>query len=284
VRTCPNCGNQRVEKYCPECGQRFGRSLACTEVFRVVADDQFSIDAKLPRTLHALFLRPGRLTAEYRDGRVARYIPPFRLYLLASVLFFVLLSFLSRRSDWAERAELEIRKDMATDTLTSDTIKSDSSWISEVEVNFPWQWLDQKLETNIKALAQLPPSVAMRRVVDTTLEETPKVMFVLLPVFALMLKLLYFRRARFYIEHFVFALHFHAFAYVLFSIALIIGSGWVFLIPAIVLPVYLLLAMRRAYAQGWIRTVIKWFVLSNIYSILLVTGLLFALIWALAAS
>jgi hypothetical protein len=279
VRTCPNCGNQQVEKFCPECGQRFARNLAFTEFFRVVADDQFSIDAKLPRTLRALFLRPGQLTAEYREGRVARYIPPFRLYLLASVLFFVLLSFLSRRSDWAERAEVEIRKDM-----TSDTVASDSSWISDVEVNFPWRWLDQRLETNIRALAELPPSVAMRRVVDTTLEETPKVMFVLLPVFALLLKLLYFRRARYYIEHFVFALHFHAFAYVIFGIALIIGSGWVFLIPGIILPVYLLLAMRRAYAQGWIRTIIKWFVLSNIYSVLLITGLVFALIWALAAS
>ncbi len=133
MRTCPNCGNQQVEKFCPECGQRFARNRAFTEFFRVVADDQFSIDAKLPRTLRALFLRPGQLTAEYREGRVARYIPPFRLYLLASVLFFVLLSFLSRRSDWAERAEVEIRKDM-----TSDTVASDSSWISDVEVNFPW--------------------------------------------------------------------------------------------------------------------------------------------------
>jgi hypothetical protein len=278
VRTCPNCGNPRVETYCPECGQRFGRNLAFAEFFRVVADDQFSIDAKLPRTLRALFLRPGLLTAEYRDGRIARYIPPFRLYLLASVLFFVLLSFFSQRSDWAERAELEIRKDMAADTTVSDT-----SWIADVEVNFPWQWLDQKLETNIRALGQLPPSVAMRRVVDTTLEETPKVMFVLLPVFALILKLLYFRRSRYYIEHFVFALHFHAFAFVVFSMALIIGSDWVFLVP-IVLPVYLLLAMRRAYDQGWIRTIIKWLVLSNVYSVLLLTGLVFALIWALAAS
>lgn len=279
MRTCPNCGNQRVETYCPECGQRFGRNLSFTEFFRVVADDQLSIDAKLPRTLHALFLRPGLLTAEYRAGRIARYIPPFRLYLLASVLFFVLLSFFSRRSDWAERAELEIREDIA-----SDTAASDSSWVADVEVNFPWPWLDQKLETNIKSLGQLPPSVAMRRVVDTTLEETPKVMFVLLPVFALMLKLLYFRRARYYIEHFVFALHFHAFAFVIFSIALIIGLDWVFLIPGIVLPVYLLLALRRAYAQDWIRTIIKWFVLSNLYAVLLITGLVFALIWALAAS
>lgn len=279
MRTCPNCGSERVENYCPECGQRYGSRLSFKDFLRDVVDDQFSIDAKVPRTLRALFVRPGLLTAEYRDGRVARYIPPFRLYILASVLFFVLLSFLSRRSDWAERAEQEIQREMAADTTLSDT-----SWIQQVEVNLPWPWLDQRIENNIRELSKLPPAVAMRRVVDTTLEEVPKVMFLLLPVFAFLLKLLYIRRVRYYIEHFVFALHFHAFAYVVFAIALVIGSDWVFLIPSIVLPVYLLLAMKRAYAQGWILTVFKWLVLGNTYLILLITGLTFALVWALAAS
>lgn len=293
MRTCPNCGNDRVENYCPNCGQRSGTRTKFGEFLRDVADDQFSVDAKVPRTLRLLFIRPGFLTAEYTAGRVARYIPPFRLYLLASVLFFVLVSFLSRRSDWAERAEAEMQREMAGDTTTEERdttaglnirFSGGKDWMDSVQVNIPWLWLDQKIEANLKALGQLPPSVALRRVTEATIEEIPKVMFVLLPVFAVLLQLLYALRRRYYIEHFVFALHFHAFAFVLFSIALIIGSGWILLIPAIGLPIYLLLAMKRVYAQGWIMTVVKWFVLGNVYLILLLCGLTFALIWALAAA
>ena len=293
MRTCPNCGSERVEKYCPRCGQRFGSGLSLSEFFRDVADDQFGIDAKVPRTLRALFLKPGLLTTEYIAGRGVRYIPPFRLYLLTSVLFFVLLSFLSRRSDWAERAEADIRREMAGDTARAAidsargvgiTIDGGNPWLDSVNVNLPWQWLDQKIEANLRALSKLPPSQALRRITEAVIEEIPKVMFILLPLFALLLKLFYFRRVRFYIEHFVFALHFHAFVYIVFCLALIIGSDWILLIPSIALPLYLLLAMKRVYQQSWWITTIKWLVLGYTYLVVLLLGLTFALVWALTAA
>ena len=93
-------------------------------------------------------------------------------------------------------------------------------WLEDIEVNLPWPWLDRKLETNLHALGELPPDVAMRRAGNAMIEELPKVMFLLLPVFALLLEAIYARRRRFYIEHFVFALHVHAFAFILFLLVL----------------------------------------------------------------
>jgi hypothetical protein len=309
--TCLNCGNERAENFCPQCGQRAGSRLQIKAFVRDVVDDQFSVDAKIPRTLGPLFLKPGLLTTEFIEGRAARYIPPFRLYLLTSLLFFLLLSFLSNRSDWAERAERQFQeqKDSATvlyraardsaarasgDTSAAPADTSErlnvgvtvggKPWLQDAEVNLPWKWLDERVEANLAAMNKLPPSVAMRRVVDATVEELPKVMFVLLPVFALLLKLLYARRNRFYIEHFVFALHLHALTFILFSVALVIRAEWTIIALWIILPVYTFLAMKRVYQQGWFKTTFKWATLGLVYSVLLITGLMFAFIWALAAT
>jgi hypothetical protein len=292
--TCTNCGSERVENFCPQCGQRAGNRLGLRTFVSDVADDQLGVDGRIPRTLKPLFFKPGFLTAEYINGRVASYIPPFRLYLLTSLVFFVLLSILSNRSDWAERAEEEIQTDRKDSTQVARPDSSrglnvgvsvgDESWIDDMQVNVPWKWLDQKIEANLTALGKLPPSVAMRRVTNAAIEELPKVMFILLPVFALLLKLLYFRRKRYYIEHFVFALHVHAFTFILFTIALISSLDWASVIISIVLPVYTYLAMKRVYQQGHLKTFFKWSALALVYSLLLGIGLVFAFVWALAAA
>ncbi|MBW3629148.1 MAG: DUF3667 domain-containing protein [Gemmatimonadetes bacterium] len=49
--------------------------------------DQLSLGAELPVTLAALLFRPGHLTREYLAGRIVRYAPPLRLYLVASLAF-----------------------------------------------------------------------------------------------------------------------------------------------------------------------------------------------------
>jgi hypothetical protein len=301
---CPNCGSTLVENYCAHCGQRQKTAHVMREFVREVADDQFGIDAKFPRTMRALFFKPGLLTREYMDGRVARYIPPLRLYLLSSILFFVLLSFLSRQTDWAEDAANDMKNQIYADTIAKlrarglDTMKivhqqrtgiwiqpgGDKNWVENISVNLPWKWLDNKVETNMRALAALPPAAALRRIVDTTLEELPKVMFLLLPVFALLMKLLYVRRKRYYIEHFIFALHWHAFAFLLFCIFIVIRADWLAIAVLASIAIYTFLAMKRVYGQGVFKTALKWLVLGYVYTVLLCIGLVFALIWAFAST
>lgn len=272
------------------------------EFARDIADDQFGLDRKLPRTLNALFFKPGLLTREYMAGRIVRYIPPFRLYLISSVVFFVLLSFLSRQSDWAERAGREIQRGIAADSARAAGVPPDTSaadngakvestaggapWYdsTNVRINTPSESLNRKIKSNLNALSRMPPNVAMRMVTDSLIEELPKAMFLLLPVFALLLKLLYVRRKRFYIEHFVFSLHFHAFAFALFTIVLVTRFDMLFMLAGIAIVVYLLVAMKRVYEQGAVKTFLKWLVLGYVYFMLVAIGTALAMVWALAST
>ena len=54
--------------------------------------EQVGVDAKVPRSVRALVAKPGYLTEEYLGGRRARWVSPLKLYLSASVLYFLLLS------------------------------------------------------------------------------------------------------------------------------------------------------------------------------------------------
>lgn len=103
-------------------------------------------------------------------------------------------------------------------------------------------------------------------------------MFLMLPIFAFLLKLLYIRRGRLYMEHMIFSLHVHAFAFFVFTFALFLTESdvgwlntmapWVELSPLL----YLILAMSHVYDQGLIKSSIKAVILLAIYSIILVIG------------
>ena len=91
---CLNCGTELRGQYCGTCGQRArGRLISLWELLQDAFGDLFEFDSRLWRTIIPLLLRPGRLTKDYLEGRRARYMPPFRMYLVLSVIFFVIAFF-----------------------------------------------------------------------------------------------------------------------------------------------------------------------------------------------
>ena len=88
----------------------------------------------------------------------------------------------------------------------------------------------------------------------------PRAFFLLLPLFALLLKLLYRRRRLLYLDHLVFALHYHAFAFVILTLMILAGAARLpqpLLVPLVLalwlwIFVYLLLALRRVYDDSWL--------------------------------
>jgi len=145
-------------------------------------------------------------------------------------------------------------------------------------------------------LGEMGEEGARRWFIDTFTSNMPKAMFVLLPLFAFLLKLLYARRERYYGEHLVFALHTHAFAFFAFAaLALFLSvtgeaesyEGWArAAVGAVVLglvlsvPVYILVALKRVYGQGWVKTVLKWGVLMSAYNSALALGIVAIVILA----
>ena len=91
---CLNCGADLLGQYCARCGQRASsRLISLWELVRDAFGDLLDIDSRLWLTLRPLLLSPGRLTLDYLQGRRARYMPPFRMYLVLSVVFFVVAFF-----------------------------------------------------------------------------------------------------------------------------------------------------------------------------------------------
>ncbi len=116
----------------------------------------------------------------------------------------------------------------------------------------------------------------------TLINNLPAMMLCCIPLFAFVLKVLYIRRKIFYIDHLIYALHIHTFAYV--GIMLIIFAtislnrvapnmmGWI-AIPWIVFAAQILISIRRVYRQGWLLSIFKFFFGGLAYLIVLAVGL-----------
>lgn len=143
-----------------------------------------------------------------------------------------------------------------------------TSWIGELRVNTGNARVDGAIAARLGRLGRMEPREAAQELVRTFLSYGPVVMFVLLPVFAGALKLLYLRRGRYYAEHFLFLLHTHAFLFLIFTVMLL-ARGWLSGGPIALLltwaVVYVYLAMKRVYGQGWLKTFVKYWTLGWTY-------------------
>ena len=106
------------------------------------------------------------------------------------------------------------------------------------------------------------------------LKNLPLMMLVLIPIFALVLKLLYARRKHFYIKHLIHALHLHSFAYLFYGISLVImtyvivgeDNAAIFgFMSFIVVSTYAFISFFRVYKQHWFKTFIKFNVTGYVY-------------------
>lgn len=108
-------------------------------------------------------------------------------------------------------------------------------------------------------------NASISEVINFILSKASLMMFVLLPFFALILKLFYLRTKRYYIEHITFTLHIHAFIFFIFALAVILDDifekDWIFTLTIYIVLLYIILAFKRVYQQGWMKTILKVFLL-----------------------
>src|SRR5438046_880248 len=80
---CANCGRHLYGRYCHHCGQSSDlRHRSITHLLWEAIEGLLHLDGRLWRTLPSLFFRPGTLGKDYLEGRVARHVPPFRMFLI----------------------------------------------------------------------------------------------------------------------------------------------------------------------------------------------------------
>jgi len=159
---------------------------------------------------------------------------------------------------------------------------------------FANDWVNRQVgkgQANIAGLQKDPD-----RLKNAVLSALPSTLFVLLPIFALMLKIAYFFKRRLYMEHLIVALHSHAF--LCLALLVVFGfnrlgaavpalsglAGWGEGLTFLWMPIYLLLMQKRVYGQGWAMTLLKYCVLGVCYFVLLTFGvvatILASLVWA----
>lgn len=236
---CHDCGEPLTGPYCAACGQKDeARIVPLGHLLHEVFHDLAHLDARFFRTLKAL-LRPGLLTREYLAGRRTRWFPPFRLYLMVSLLFFAVTALGPSTTHFQ---------------ITTPSTRAASA--PGAAVPQAPGGLTARIEARAAKVNQDPaPFVAK------LMAWLPRVVFLLLPLFALLLKLAYLRSRVLYAAHAIFSLHVHAFAFLVFTATRLLGHvpyvrtlrGLLFL----ALPVYLVAALRRVYGQGWFLSSLK---------------------------
>lgn len=307
---CRNCYSRLQGEYCASCGQREGHEdLHFKQAFAAIAGDAFSWDSRLWRTLLPLLARPGFLTAEFNAGRRARYVPSFRLYLAISFLTFLALA-LSTSTDLSVdiMPEAQQRESVSgvnpssqpqaststgenadasgagdgTDSSASGESNDESVLNLDVGAGAP-EWMQdiaERAETNAKRVRAEPGEYTRKLV-----EYLPQAMFLMLPLFALLLKFAYLLSAFHYFQHLVFALHYHSFVYLLFLLDAALGTLGpnVDGLLSMLLVLYLPLALRRVYSSSWPGAIGKALFIVATYGALLLTGLVVGAIAVLAS-
>ena len=369
---CLNCGTPMKGAYCYECGQperHFIRFFP--RVLWDMINEAFDLDSKIFRTFMPLMFRPGSLTLEYIAGRRARYINPLRLYIVISLIFFLVLSMVARFSgedtslinvddsgvksrvtvtddegnavaqveddttadespsvrqrnlesrilqlqaakeagapisqdaiDKVEEELAKVRDDPATSLEIAEeedemAVTFDDGTVWHPETNpvtfdnifspdttrqlneFLWG-----LKNKMKMIEEEP-----REFVQEVFDVFPVLMFFLLPLFALILKIVYIFKKRYYMEHLVIALHSHSFIFFILLMMFLVDSlgeyslvvfgetsfvantfDLALILLAIWLPINLFLQQKRVYAQGKFMTTIKFMFVGIIYFFLL---------------
>jgi hypothetical protein len=222
--TCANCDAPLTGPYCAQCGQHAHESArAVATLLHDGWEVLTHLDGRLWRTLAALMLRPGRLTQEYFAERRARYLPPVRLYLVLSVLFFALSPV--RFPEPGEGAPAKHPAAAANVAASPESDQQPGKPAARARPRVVYRGLIigvdtedcDRIDSSIEWLKEPLRRVCRRNVADggraaaqAFTASVPKVMFVFLPVMALVMMLLYWRPRRYYVEHLVFFLHTHA--------------------------------------------------------------------------
>lgn len=267
--SCLNCAHplapQRL-KFCPACGQETRiRPPRVGEFLQQFGGAYFATEGALWRTLKLLLLKPGELTALYLAGRRKHYVLPLRLFLSISVVVLLAVRLVAGDMDGAFKFDTDPRQKDFSVGVIGDNMRSgmkDGAFFCDGYPGWVCGRLKRRFDVDPQSMQRQSSELGQR-----ALANLGPALFVMLPIFALWLKLVYINRRMHYTEHLVFALHLHAFWFLALALTLV-GWTWLTVLSAISVPLYAMRALRRVYGgRGWLR----WFRAATVSALYLVT-------------
>jgi len=260
--TCRNCGAATSGNYCHMCGQETRlHAPSFGEFLHEFIGHYIALEGRLWGTMWRLLFRPGLLTAEYIAGRRKRYVEPLRLYLSLSIIFFAVLKL-------SDAGVVTVDPHAAAPAVSQEAAPAKEQAPSD----------DEKFQ---RVLEHEAPGVfhSIERFDKMSDHEKSAVMqagfykyapyaiFLLMPLFALWLKVLYLGTGKKYGEHLLFALHTNAFAFVMLAVFMFLPEGFLKFVAFCWVAGYLPWAMQRVYQKGKWGTLWRWLLLSVMHGV-----------------
>jgi len=285
---CRNCGHDVSERFCPNCGQlaaSFHRPI--WSLIGETISDAFALDGRLARTLPTLLFRPGRLTKAYTSGKRARYVPPFRLFLLASVIFYLSLFAIIANNGWITDIQVGNNSD---GTVSISVGENEEQTLVDADGVVDREVARELLRNNGDPEGGQTDEVADRlanvfenpRAFQAELKTwAPRLSVLLVPMTMLELILLHFwRRKIFVYDHAVHALHLHSWMYLTGTAVMLLtpltgGIIWAWYGGAF--AIYVWRSLMVSYGSGWLMSLLRLLNLL-VFWIFIVFGLVLAAI------
>jgi len=267
---CLNCGHllDISDKYCPNCSQANSTKKIVLKDF---IDEFFSslinYDSKLLKTLYTLLTKPGTITKDYINGKRVSYTNPFRFLLSLAFLYLLMATYNNAFSSLDElnlKEKIEKTGPLSYRIRQRDSIKTFEEAQEKYGAHKTWK---NKLAFN-SSKSTLRVIAQPGRWLSDTMTKLPFVVFLFLPLFTVFIFVAYIRKNYTYTDHLVFSFHNQSLLFILLIISWIIDSFFgvnsvgIFLL---IFGIYLYMAMRRFYGQGWFKTIIKYFFLNTVF-------------------
>ncbi len=301
---CLNCGTDVPGRYCTNCGQE---NIVPHESFghlvKEFAADIVHYDSKTLLTFKYLFTKPGFITKEYIAGKRVKFVHPIKLYIFSSFVFFFCYFWLTAHNDsdpldkgtkvQVEAARKQIKEVYASlpDSIKTGDLSLDN-WFrrlstfdskemyDSVQKTLPKKYRDNRIKRRMaryyfNSSSQDPETSAEKEHAQEELfqHNYPKMVFVLLPLFALYLRWMYDKKKWFYADHAVFSVHLHVFFYLFFLLCTALDTLFhieVFTsFGLIVILAYLVIALKNTYGQSWGKSLLKGVLVTFAYLITL---------------
>ena len=215
---CTKCGAEGIGRFCANCGARLSarRDLSVKHFLAEATVAITDLDSALISSFRALFMKPGELTASYLFGDRHRFLPPFRIFLLCNLLYFVAVAQFGLT---VLSAPLHVQVDDMAYRRVSQAV------------------LTKRLHFEKPAVtpAQKTHRAAIKKTFETKYDSATEgiaktIVVVLIPFYAVLFQLLFTGQRRFFAEHLIFSTHFVSYLLIAIPALGLATSGYVLML------------------------------------------------------
>ena len=290
-KTCLNCYHVAEKRFCPNCGQENTETRKTFyHLFVHFFEDLTHYENAFWKTIRNLIFRPAALTKEYLSGKRMSYLAPFRLYIFISFVTFFFIAVVPQKAEnkvvKIQHNEIDVPENADKNTL--DSIKAASERldivgfksVAELDSLQKFGPADDKLPQPVYWVVKKMIIVAEKNTTDEIIAKfqesfvhnLPKVLFIYMPLFALVLWIFQSKKKYFYFDHGIFTLHYFSFLLIMYFLLTAlqaifslfgdnVGIDFVMGVIRFVCIVYMLYyffpAHHRFYGETRLMTIIK---------------------------